>query len=163
MFFPQLEGSLTFSPHPPQQPLAWMPASIHFPAHTQLRSVPQPFLKPTINPKPAFTSPPHPHHRLPSLPDLTPPPDTARAPHYGLPRPPETPERCQQELLRKSEVTQLCPTFCDPMNCSPPGSSVHGILQARILGWVAPPFSKGSSQPKDQTGVSCIIDRCFTV
>ena len=44
-----------------------------------------------------------------------------------------------------SLVTQLCLTICDPMDCSPPGSSVCGILQARILKWVAIPFSKGSS------------------
>ena len=42
-------------------------------------------------------------------------------------------------------VIQLCPTLCDPMDCSPPGSSVHRISQARILEWVAIPFSKGSS------------------
>ena len=41
-------------------------------------------------------------------------------------------------------------TLCDPMDCSPPESSVHGILQARILEWVATPFSRGSSQPRDQ-------------
>ena len=46
-------------------------------------------------------------------------------------------------------VAQSCPTLCDPMDCSPPGSSVHGILQARILEWVAFPFSRGSSQPRD--------------
>ena len=46
---------------------------------------------------------------------------------------------------------------------SPPGSSVHGILQARILEWVAIPFSRGSSQPRDQTWVSCIAGRFFTV
>ena len=46
-------------------------------------------------------------------------------------------------------VAQLCPIFCDPMDCSPPGPSVHGILQARILEWVAIPFSRGSSQPSD--------------
>ena len=46
-------------------------------------------------------------------------------------------------------VTQLCPTLCDPMDCSPPGSSVHGILQARTLEWVAISSSRGSSQPKD--------------
>ena len=40
---------------------------------------------------------------------------------------------------------QSCPTLCDPMDCSPPGSSVHGILQARILEWVAMPSSRGSS------------------
>ena len=43
-----------------------------------------------------------------------------------------------------------CPTLCNPMNCIPPGSSVHGILQARILEWVAIPFSRGSSPYKDQ-------------
>ena len=43
---------------------------------------------------------------------------------------------------------QSCPTLCDPMDCSPPGSSVHGILQARILKWVARPFSRGSSRPR---------------
>ena len=53
-------------------------------------------------------------------------------------------------------VTQSCLTFCDPMDCSSPGSCVHGISQARILEWVAISFSKGSSQPKDQTCVSCI-------
>ena len=53
-------------------------------------------------------------------------------------------------------VTQLCPTLYDPMDCSPPGSSVHGILQARILEWVAIPLSRGSSSPRDQTQVSCV-------
>ena len=48
-------------------------------------------------------------------------------------------------------VAQLCLTLCDPMDGSPPGSSVLGILQARILKWVAIPFSRGSSQPRDQT------------
>ena len=48
-------------------------------------------------------------------------------------------------------VTQSCQTLCDPMDCSPPGSSVHGILQARILEWIAISFSKGSSQPRDWT------------
>ena len=46
-------------------------------------------------------------------------------------------------------VAQLCPTLCDPMDCSLPGSSVHGILQARILEWVANSFSRGSSPPMD--------------
>ena len=45
-------------------------------------------------------------------------------------------------------ITQLCPTLCDPMDCSPPGSSVHGILQERILEWVAMPSSRGSSHPR---------------
>ena len=60
-------------------------------------------------------------------------------------------------------VAQPCPTLCDPKDCSLPGSSVHGILRARILGWVAIPFSRGSSQPRDQTWVSCIADRCFII
>ena len=51
----------------------------------------------------------------------------------------------------------------DPMDCSPPGSSVHGILQARILEWVAIPFSRVSSWPRGQTQVSCISGRFFTV
>ena len=49
---------------------------------------------------------------------------------------------------------QLCLTLCDPMDCSPPGSSVQGILQARIPECVAMPFSRGSSQPRDQTASS---------
>ena len=53
-------------------------------------------------------------------------------------------------------VAQSCPTPCEPVDCSPPGSSVHRILQARILEWVAFPFSKGSSQPRDQTQVSTL-------
>ena len=66
-------------------------------------------------------------------------------------------------LISDVLLTQLCPTLCDPMDCSPPGSSVHRILQARILKWVAIPFSQGSSQPKDQTRVSCIAGRFFIV
>ena len=53
-------------------------------------------------------------------------------------------------------AAQSCSTLCDPMDCSSPGSSVHGILQAKILKWVAIPFSKGSSQPRDRTQVSCV-------
>ena len=60
-------------------------------------------------------------------------------------------------------VTQSCPTLCDPMDCSPPGSSVHGILQARILEWVAIPFSRGSSWTRDWTWVSFIAGRFFTI
>ena len=52
-------------------------------------------------------------------------------------------------------VTQLCPTLCDSMDCSPLGISVHGILQAKIPEWVAIPFSRGSSPPRDQTQASC--------
>ena len=50
-------------------------------------------------------------------------------------------------------VTQSCPTLCNPMGYSPPDSSVHGVLQARILEWVAMPSSRGSSWPKDRTCV----------
>ena len=60
-------------------------------------------------------------------------------------------------------VTQLCPILCDPVYCSPPGTSVHGILQARILEWVAISFFRGSSWPKDRTWVSRTTGRCFTL
>ena len=59
-------------------------------------------------------------------------------------------------------VAQSCLTLWDPIDCSPPGSSVHGILQARILKWVAIFFSRGSSQPRDQTHVSHTAGRFFT-
>ena len=60
-------------------------------------------------------------------------------------------------------VTQSCPTLCDPMDCSLPGSSVHGILQAGRLEWVAIPFSRGSSWHRSQTQVSRIAGRLLTV
>ena len=72
-------------------------------------------------------------------------------------------------ILFPLKVTQLCPTLCNPMELqsmelqskySP--NTVHGILQTRILEWVAVPFSRGSSQPRDQTQVSCIAGRFFT-
>ena len=53
-------------------------------------------------------------------------------------------------------VAKSCPTLCDPMDCSPPGLSVHGIFQARILGWVVFSFSRGSSQPRDQNHIPWI-------
>ena len=59
-------------------------------------------------------------------------------------------------------VTQSCPTLCDPMNCSLPGSSVHGVLQARMLEWVAILSSRGSSPNRVQTQVSYIPGRFFT-
>ena len=59
-------------------------------------------------------------------------------------------------------VAQLCLTLCDPVECSLPGSSLHGILQARILGWVAFPSSRGSSQLRNRTQVSHIVGRFFT-
>ena len=57
----------------------------------------------------------------------------------------------------KVKVSQLCPTLCNPMDYT-----VHGILQARMLKWVASPFSRGSSQPRNRTGVSCIAGGFFT-
>ena len=54
-------------------------------------------------------------------------------------------------------VTQACPTLCDPMDCTQPGSSVHGLLQARILEWVAVPSFGGSSRPRDQTCLFCLL------
>ena len=64
---------------------------------------------------------------------------------------------------KESEVTQLCLTLCNPMDCSLPGSSVHGIFQARILECVAISFSRRFSRPKDWTWVSCIVGRHFTI
>ena len=63
----------------------------------------------------------------------------------------------------QSEVAQSCPTLGDPMDCSLPGSSVHGIFQARVLEWVAISFSRGSSRPRDRTQVSRIVGRRFTI
>ena len=66
-------------------------------------------------------------------------------------------------MKAKVLVSQSCLTVCDLMDCSPPGSSVHGILQAKILEWGAIPFSRGSSWPRDRTCVSCIAGRFFTI
>ena len=66
------------------------------------------------------------------------------------------------KVKSESEVTQSCPTLSDPMDCSLLGFSLHGILQARILEWVAISFSRGASQPRDQTWVSCIAGRRLT-
>ena len=66
-------------------------------------------------------------------------------------------------MKSESEVAQSCPTLCDPMDCSLPGSSIRGILQARVLEWVAISFSRRSSQPRDRTQVSRIAGRHFTV
>ena len=68
-----------------------------------------------------------------------------------------------EEVSEWSEVTQSCPTLCHPVDCSPPGSPIHGILQARILEWVAISFSRGSSRPRDRTQVSCIAGRHFNL
>ena len=66
-------------------------------------------------------------------------------------------------VCHESEVAQSCPILCDPMDCSLPSSSVHGILQAIILEWVAISFSRGSSQPRDGTQVCRIAGRHFNL
>ena len=74
-------------------------------------------------------------------------------------------KRCpfHHRMKSKSEVVQSCLTLCDPMDCSLPGFSVHGILQARILEWVSISFSRGSSQPRDRTQISHIAGRHFNL
>ena len=67
-----------------------------------------------------------------------------------------------QVIESESEITQSCPTLRDPMDCSLPGFSVHGIFQARMLEWVVISFSRWSSQPRDQTQVSRTTGRFFT-
>ena len=71
-------------------------------------------------------------------------------------------EKPRQTYQWASEVTQSCPALCDPMDCGLPGSSIHGIFQARVLEWVAISFSRGSSQPRDQTQVFCTAGWHFT-
>ena len=69
---------------------------------------------------------------------------------------------CQSLCVKKrSEVTQSCPTLCDPMDCSLPGFSTHGTFQARVQEWAAISLSRGSS--RDQTHVFCTVGRHFTV
>ena len=88
--------------------------------------------------------------------------------HFCLPKPDDF---CQPSVLickplkvkSESEVTQSCPTLCDPVDCSLPGFSIHGILQARILEWVTTSFSRGFSPPRGGTSVSCIGGRRFTL
>ena len=70
---------------------------------------------------------------------------------------------CSTLIESESEVAQSCLTLCDPVDCNLLGFSVHGILQARILEWIAISFSRGSSWPKDQTPVSRIGGRCFNL
>ena len=72
-------------------------------------------------------------------------------PHYSL------------ESESENEVAQSCLILCEPIDYSLPGFSVHGIFQARVLEWVAISFSRVSSWPRDQTQISCIAGRCFTL
>ena len=62
----------------------------------------------------------------------------------------------EKTLMLGKLVSQLCLTLYDPMDCSPPGSSVHGMLKAKTLQWVSMPLSKVSTPPRDETQVSCI-------
>ena len=64
-------------------------------------------------------------------------------------------------VARICSLAQLCLTLCDPLDCSLPGSSVHGSFQVRILEWVATSSCKGSSQPKDRTCTSCLVRQIF--
>ena len=70
---------------------------------------------------------------------------------------------CLDILVQFSSVAQLCLTLCNPMDYSPPVSSVQGIFQERILEWVAISFSRGFSQPRDRTQVSCTAGGFFTL
>ena len=67
------------------------------------------------------------------------------------------------KVKSESEVAQSCLTLCNPVDCSPPGSSIHGILQARVLEWDAIAFSRGSSRPRDRTQVFHIAGRRFNL
>ena len=66
-------------------------------------------------------------------------------------------------LILLAKLLQSCLPLCDPMDCNPPGSSIHGIVQARILEWLAISFSRGSSQPRNQTQVSHTGSGFFTI
>ena len=70
---------------------------------------------------------------------------------------------CIHRKGREREVTQACPALCNPMNCSLPGSSIHGVFQARVLEWVAIAFSRRSSWLRDWTRASRIVGRRFTI
>ena len=75
---------------------------------------------------------------------------------------PKAMDQVELALRTKLLVAQSCQTLCNPIDCSPPGTSVHGILQARILEWGAISVSKRSSPPRDRTQVFCITGRFFT-
>ena len=70
---------------------------------------------------------------------------------------------CAQGFVVIVLVILSCLTLCNPMDYSPPGSSVHGILQARILEWIAIPFSRGSSWPRGWNRISCTASGIFTI
>ena len=70
-------------------------------------------------------------------------------------------QKWQAACFMRINVAQSCVTLCNSMDCSLPGSSLHRILQARILKWIAISFSRGSSWPRNQTWVSHVAGRCF--
>ena len=72
-------------------------------------------------------------------------------------------ESTQSRIVVVVLVAQSCPTLCNPVDYRLPGSSVYGILQVRILEWIVIPFSKGSSQARHRTQVSCTTSRFFTL
>ena len=72
---------------------------------------------------------------------------------------PRTSHQIYLTLRAGAKLLQSCLTLCDPMDHRPPGTSVHGILQAKILAWVAMPFSRGPSQPRGRTRISYVC--CF--
>ena len=82
--------------------------------------------------------------------------------HQGSPHQGRGDQEITKISVQFSSVVQSCLTLCDPMDCSPPGSFVHGIFQERILEWVAISFSRVSSQPRDRTQVSHTAGRFFT-
>ena len=75
----------------------------------------------------------------------------------------QVPVMAEEWQLLKVKISCSVMSDCNPMDCSPPGSSVHGILQARIVEWIAISFSRGSSQPKDRTHIPCIAGEFFTI
>ena len=80
---------------------------------------------------------------------------------YRLGLPDRHSHACASHEHMHARYAQSCPTLCSPMGCSLPGSSVHGILQARIMEWVAMPSFRGSSQPRDGT-CACIAGGFLT-
>ena len=147
-----------FQPSPSaEQPEAWFPTWIHCPAsvpHLHTEPWAQPLAHSRLLLPISLWSP----SRLPFATSLSASPLSW---HY-----PRLWKRCSSGRLLSFVlclVTPSCPTLCKLMDCSPPGSSVHGILQARILELVAMPSSTGSSQSGNQTQVSCIAGGFFTM
>ena len=88
-------------------------------------------------------------------------PWTARRSNHSILK--EISPGCSLEVKSESEVAQSCLTLCNPMDCSLPYSSLHGILHERVLEWVSISFSRGSSRPRDRTWVSRIPGRRFNL